>query len=33
MRVTESMAMRDFLRDIAGAREAMLDAPEQGLER
>ena len=26
MRVTESMAMRDFLRDIAGAREAMLDA-------
>ena len=26
MRVTESMAMRDFLRDIANAREGMLDA-------
>ena len=26
MRVTESMALRDFLRDISGARDAMLDA-------
>ena len=26
MRVTESMALRDFLRDIASAREGMLDA-------
>ena len=26
MRITESMAMRDFLRDIANAREGMLDA-------
>ncbi len=26
MRVTESMALRDFIRDISGARDAMLDA-------